>query len=336
MRPFILLLLLLTAPLAAQHTCVIPLHTVGDNASWVFQYDLDHGSTPQMITIDAAATTTSPYGLRMRILDLDEKLTAGSQAEALDTQSGSGTANAQLVTNYRTDVHRILVIVQGVQGGTSAFTGRVDINLGGLAIVNTNQSFKVADGLFIPFGLYASFSGVFATTATYTTSFVVDFGPTPQPLTFRFEGVGTGMLEARLYDVTAGDVLVSTLTATSSGNLDTSDFVTTPSYSGLVEFRAEIQGDGSAGSIFWAAWMPETVSVVSGSGDGVGSSFTGNSKGGGGGGGGCATATGGGYVVMLTLFAAVCVALTRFRRRATRPCRAGLSRGRPGSASLPR
>jgi len=315
------LLALCCMPLTAQDFSNIGNTNVAGNAAWIARYTVDHGTSPQAITIDVSVTTASSSGLRVRILDTDDKAVAGSNDEAAGLRLGPGTADAQLVTAARTGVHNLLVIVQPAQPGGSLFNGYVQTSAGGLDLVTNNQTFAASSGLFIPFGLYAAFNGELTTTANYTTNVVVDFGATPQAMTFVFEGDGTAMNELRIYDVTGGNVLLKTLSATVNGNLASADFVTTPAYSGQAEFRVEVEGDGSAGSIFWAMWTPGSGSVVGGSGDGVSPPPTG---GGNSGGGGCAAEHGRSFAVFALLLAILCL-----RRVTRRPCgcRARAGRG---------
>lgn len=316
-----LLLALCCLPLAAQDYSGIGYTNVAGNAAWIAHYTVDHGASPLAITINVSVTTASSSGLRVRILDTDDKAVAGSNDEAAGLRLGPGTADAQLVTAARTGVHNLLVIVQPAQPGGSLFNGYVQTSAGGLDLVTNNQTFAASSGLFIPFGLYAAFNGELTTTANYTTNVVVDFGATPQAMTFVFEGDGTAMNELRIYDVTGGNVLLKTLSATVNGNLASADFVTTPAYSGQVEFRVEVEGDGSAGAIFWAMWTPNTVSVVGGSGDGVSAP---SSSGGDGGGGGCAAEHGRSFAA----FAMPLLAILFLRRGTRRPCGCRATAGR--------
>ncbi|MCB9933029.1 MAG: hypothetical protein H6841_06365 [Planctomycetes bacterium] len=323
MKPLALALLLcvLCAPLFAQDFSPIGNTNVAGNAAWIAHYTVDHGASPQAVTIDVSVTTASNSGLRVRILDTDDKSVAGSNDEASGLQLGPGTADAQLVTAARSGVHDLLVIVQPAQPGGSLFNGSVQTSAGGLTLVTNNQTFAASSGLFIPFGLYAAFNGELSTTASFTTNVVVDFGAAPQAMTFVFEGIGTGMNELRIYDVSGGNVLLKTLSATVNGNLASADFVTTPVYAGQVEFRVEVEGDGSAGDIFWAMWTPNTVSVVGGSGDGVSAPSSG---GGGGGGGGCAAEHGRSFAA----FALPLLAILFLRRGTRRPCGCRATAGR--------
>ena len=129
-------------------------------------------------------------------------------------------------------------------------------------------------------------------------------------MTFNFEGIGSALNEIRIYDVTGGDTLIETLVAAPTGNMSTSSLVTTASYSGDVEFRIEVEGDGSAGDVFWAVWIPSTVSVVSASGDGIPSSGGGGSSDGG---GGCAVSDGS-QTALFGMFA-LALLLRRLRRQ---------------------
>lgn len=308
MKYLLLFPLLFAAALSAQSTDVLSSRSVSHFAGWVFYYNVDHGSTAQAVTIDADFDTQSASGLRVRILDVDNKSVNGFNDEANDLQNGPGMCNAQLVTQVRSGVHPVIIIVQTATTGTTVFDGQIACDVGSMAAGGAMQSFRVQDGLFMPFGLYAAFNGVFSTTANYTTNIVVDFGAASQSITFNFEGIGSALNEIRIYDVTGGDNLIETLVAAPTGNMSTSSLVTTASHSGEVEFRIEVEGDGTAGDVFWAVWIPSTVEVVSASGDGVPSSGGG---GGGGGGGGCVSDTNSGYILLTLSTLLMATALAR-------------------------
>jgi hypothetical protein len=271
MKPLLLLLAfcIFASAAAAQGQVILPSYSIGSGAAWVFRYQLDHGSSAQAIQIDASINCQSSPGVTVRILDIDDKYNAGAHDEAGGSHAGSGVCNVSLLTDVRSGVHPFLVIVQTFQPGDSVFNGHIDIDAGGITPNGLMQSMRVHDGLFIPFGHYAAFNEDFTTQANFTTNVTVDYGSTAQAMTLRFEGIGSGVNEVRLYDVTAGDVLVKTLYAPMTGNMTTWEWVTTASHSGEVQFRIEVEGNGSAGSIFWAMWLPETVSATGGSGDGV-------------------------------------------------------------------
>ena len=167
MKYFLLLPLLLAATLSAQSTDVLSARSVAHFSGWVFYYNVDHGSAAQPVTINADFNTTSASGLRVRILDVDNKAVNGVNDEANSLQNGPGPCNAQLVTESRSGVHPVIIIVQTASAGTTVFEGQIGCNVGSMAAGGAMQSFRVQDGLFVPFGLYAAFNGVFTTTASY-------------------------------------------------------------------------------------------------------------------------------------------------------------------------
>ena len=320
MKPLLLLLAILTFASAAcaQGQVTLPTYSIGGGAAWVFRYQLDHGGTPQAVQIDVSINCQSNSGVTVRVLDIDDKYNAGAHDEAGGSHAGTGICNVSLLTDTRTGVHPFLVIVQTFQPGDSVFDGHVDIDAGGITPNGLTQSMRVQDGLFMPFGQYAVFNADFTTQANFTTYVTIDFGSAPQALTMRLEGLGSGVNEVRLYDVTGGDTLIKTLYATMSGNLSTWDWVTTASYSGEVQFRIEVEGDGSAGDIFWAMWLPETVSATGGSGDGVPVAPKSQK---GGGGGGCAADRGGNLAALGLLGVLAALAAFRVWRTGDKPRR---------------
>lgn len=319
MKPLLLSLVLacLASAATAQGSITIPTYSIGGGAAWVFRYQLDHGSTSQSIHFDVTVMSQSSSGVTVRVLDVDEKYAAGANAEAAGSRAGTGACNVSLTTSARTGVHPVLVIVQTFTSGDTVFSGSIDIDAGGIAPGGITQSFRVQDGLFMPFGLYAAFNADFTTTANFTTNFTVDFGSTPQGVTVRFEGIGTAVSEVRLYDVTGGNTLIKTLNAPMSGNMSTWDWVTTQSYSGEVEFRVEVQGTGNAGDIFWAVWLPDTVTATGGYGDGVPVAPKSQKNSG----GGCAATGSSSAAVLLLLLATGVCAIAKSERRRRRNAR---------------
>jgi hypothetical protein len=298
----------------AQTTSYITQKYVNSGAAQLQLYDIDHGSTAQAINLTINLTTNSNSGMRVTVIDIDEKSVMGVGAQSEGVKSGQGTLNMTHSLPSRTGVHPVLVIIQTHMPGTSDLNGQLDVSAGTILLANTNQSFRVQDGLFIPFGLYSAFNGEMTTQSSFSTNVTYDFGSTAHATTFVFRGEGSALNEIRLYDVTGGDVLLETLQAApTTNNMDAAVFVTTPSYSGEVEFRIEVDGTGAQGRVFWATWIASDVTVVGGSGDGVPVPSSGNS-GGDSGGGGCA-ASQGNAPWLLALLALMGAAGLRLRKR---------------------
>lgn len=267
----LLLLALFALPLCAQGVVTYPAHTASPDYCWVFELHLDHGAAPVAANLTVSLTTNSVHGLRARLVDVHGHATQAPQTEAMGTRSGWGSLVFNFQTALRAGSHPLLLIFQPLTpGGPSDAAGAVSSDTGTLTGGGKQYARAIEhNGLFMPMGYYVSFRNVFTTQAVYSTTVELDFGATPRPLTFNFEGSGTGLDEIRVYDVTGGNVLLKTLTAAPSGALATSSLTTTPSYSGTVQLRVEVQGDGSMGDVFWALWLKDGVLVTGATGDGV-------------------------------------------------------------------
>lgn len=267
----LLLLALFALPLCAQGVVTYPAHTASPDYCWVFELHLDHGATPVAANLTVSLTTNSVHGLRARLVDVHGHANQLPQTEAMGTRSGWGALVFNFQTASRAGSHPLLLIVQPLtSGGNSDCAGSVSSDIG--ALTGGGKQYARAlehSGLFMPMGFYVSFRGVFTTQGNYSTTVELDFGPTPRPLTLNFEGSGTGLDEIRVYDVTGGNVLLNTLTAGPTGAMSTSALTTTPSYSGTVSLRVEVQGDGTMGDVFWALWLKDGVLVTGATGDGV-------------------------------------------------------------------
>ena len=280
----LLCLLALPAGLAAQGSHTINSTIISSGQARLYRYFVDHGATAQSLDLTITLTAALTAGLKLTLFDIDEKSVMGSQDEATASQpTPNFPTNLVLTSPSRSGVHPYLLIVQTLTAGTSDYSGTVGVTAGSITYGGTTTGNRVVSGLFTPFGLYAAFNADIVTQSNFTTRLEVDYGATPQAVTFAFQGIGSALTEIRIYDETGADIQLGTLVAAPSGNLDTSAFVTTGSYSGIVKFRIEVEGTGSAGQAFWATWLPGTVTVVGASGDGV-STPTGSS----GDGGGCA------------------------------------------------
>lgn len=312
----LLLLTLFALPLCAQGVVTYPAHTASPDYCWVFELHLDHGAAPVAANLTVSLTTNSVHGLRARLVDVHGHATQAPQTEAMGTRSGWGSVVFNFQTASRAGSHPLLLIIQPLTpGGPSDAAGTVSSDTGTLTGGGKQYARAIEhNGLFMPMGYYVSFRNVFTTQAVYSTTIELDFGATPRPLTFNFEGSGTGLDEIRVYDVTGGNALLKTLTAAPSGALSTSSLTTTPSYSGTVQLRVEVQGDGSMGDVFWALWLKDGVLVTGATGDGVPTYGNPGSKSDGGG-GGCVSGEG---RIAAPILAA---ALLLFRRRRRQPLR---------------
>lgn len=309
----LILLALFALPLAAQGVVTYPSHNASPGYCWVFELHVDHGTSPAAATLTVSLNTNSSHGLRARLVDVHAHANQISPAEAMGTRSGWGSVVFQFITPSRAGSHPLLLIVQPLTpGGPSDCAGTVSSDIGTATGGGKQYARAIEyDGLTMPMGYYATFRGVFATQADYSTTVQLDFGPTPRALTFNFEGSGTGLDEIRVYDVTGGNVLLNTLTAGPTGAMATSSLTTTPSYSGTVQLRVEVQGDGSMGDVFWALWLKDGVLATGATGDGVPTVGNPGGKSGGGGGGGCAAGPGPFAAPLL----AVCLPALRRRRK---------------------
>jgi len=313
MRLLLILVALFALPVCAQGVVTYPAHTAAPDYCWVFELHLDHGATPVAANITVSLTTNSTNGLRARLVDVHGHANQLPQAEAMGTRSGWGSLVFNFQTAVRTGNHPLLLIFQPLTpGGPSDCAGTVSSDTGTLTGGGKQHARSIEyNGLFMPMGYYVSFRDVFTTQAVYSTTVELDFGATPRALTFNFEGSGSGLDEIRVYDVTGGNVLLNTLNAAPSGALATSSLTTTPSYSGTVQLRVEVQGDGSMGDVFWALWLQDGVVVTGATGDGVPSVGNPGGSKGGGGGGGC---TSGESRIIAPLLAAAVLLLRRRRK----------------------
>ncbi|MBK9975140.1 MAG: hypothetical protein IPP14_10250 [Planctomycetes bacterium] len=291
MRALLLALLLLACPLTAQATGQITTHYVGAGYGWVFIFQLDHGAAPAAANLTLNLTTASTSGMRARVVDADAKATQGTHTEATATLAGAGSLVLSFLTDVRPGSHPIVVVVQPLTAGQTVFSGALQSDIGSLTGAATQYVNGIQEGLFIPQRLYAAFNRVIDTQSTFSTTLELDFGASARPATFNFEGSGSGLTEIRIYDVTDGNTLLQTLVAPPSGNLATMALVTTTAHSGLMNLRVEVQGNGSAGSVFWAVWLTDGIEVTGATGDGVPTLGTGSK--GGGGGGGCVAGSAG-------------------------------------------
>lgn len=307
MRTCILLSILLLAPLLrGQDTEGVPQRTVKHGDIHVLVFEVDQGVSPAAVMCSVSVQCQSPAGLRVQLIDMDEKASLTMGGEAENSTGGNGTVNINIQMPARTGEHPLLVFLQPVTAGDSSCVGSVStdagtLRLGRVAIIKASQQ-----GLKAPLEMFATFRKDFDTPADFSSNIDIDFGPQTHPMTFSVEGQGSGLSEIRVYDVTGGDVLLGTIPATVSGTMSTASAFTTPAYAGEVTLRIEVVGDGFQGSVFWALWLPSDHPVTGLSGSGVTGGGGGPSKSGG---GGCAAGPGG-----AALFALLPLLLWRKRK----------------------
>lgn len=291
MRTFLFCLLMPILPaLAAQDTAGVPQRTVKQGDVHILVFQVDQGSTPTAVMCSVSVQCQSPSGLKVRLLDIDEKasLTMGGENEA--SVGTNGTVNLNLQMPARTSEHPLLVFLQPVTPGDTRCLGNVSTDAGTVRLARTAIVKAGQEGLRAPLEMFATFRQQFETPADFKSSVDIDFGAQAHAMTFSLEGQGSGLSEIRVYDVTGGDVLLGTIPATVSGTMSTASAFTTPAYAGEVRLRIEVVGDGFQGSVFWALWLPSDHPVTGLSGSGVTGKGGATSKAGG---GGCTAGPGG-------------------------------------------
>ncbi|MBK8205406.1 MAG: hypothetical protein IPK87_01310 [Planctomycetes bacterium] len=314
MRVLALLLLFpFISCLSAQDTAAVPRRTIPAGYAHTLAFQVDQGATATAVMCSVTIHCQSQSGVKVRLLDTDAKTVLGSGTEQEDQVGGAGTVVVNLQMPARSGRHPLVVILQPVLPGTISCYGSVNTDAGTLAMAGAESTKALVHGLTAPLDMFAVFRQDFDVPADFTSTVEVDYGPTTAPMTFAIEGAGRGLTEIRVYDVTGGDVLLGSITAAPSGIMQTSNSFTTPAYAGSVTLRVQVVGDGFAGDVFWALWLPNDHPVTGLGGNGVSKQVGGAKKEG----GSCAAASGGGAAWI----AAIVFALFRRRKRRYTPRR---------------
>lgn len=264
MKAFLLISMLLAAlPLAAQADVAIT-GSGNENSYRAYLVDVDFGATPQALQLDLTLDVTSGNGgLYATLTDLDGLAAQGSAGFEVEQQA---IATAQLTLSLTTAVHsgvrQVMIYVTTTTSGTTDFDGALEcatLSAGDLTLVNETtlgQNYEPVQFVFDREARYAAASQ----GAEITREFDVDFGATPQAVTFYAEAGALGDGTITVFDVTGGamDQLGS---ETGSGIWESTDNYTTTARDGIVRLRVRIQP--SSGGIFvWRLVFPSSVSVA--------------------------------------------------------------------------
>ncbi|MCC7508488.1 MAG: hypothetical protein IT464_03835 [Planctomycetes bacterium] len=314
MRAIALLLLFpFISCLAAQDTAAVPQRSIPAGYAHTLAYQVDQGPTATAVMCSVTIHCQSQWGVKVRLLDTDAKTVLAFGAEQEAQVGGPGTVNVNLQMPARSGRHPLIVILQPVLPGTISCYGSVNTDAGTLLMAGAESTKALVHGLTAPLDMFAVFRQDFDVPADFTSSVEVDFGPTTAPMTFALEGAGRGLSEIRVYDVTGGDVLLGSITAAPSGIMQTANSFTTPAYAGRVTLRVQVIGDGFAGDVFWALWLPNDHAVTGLGGDGISKQVSAAKKDG----GGCVAGGSGGAAWV----AAIVLGLFRRHRRRYMPRR---------------
>ncbi len=308
MRALTLLLLFpFISCLSAQDTAAVPQRSIPAGYAHTLAFQVDQGVTATAVMCSVTIHCQSQSGVKVRLLDTDGKSVLASGTEQEDQVGGAGTVIVNLQMPARSGRHPLIVILQPVLPGTISCYGSVSTDAGTLLMAGAESTKALVHGLTAPLDMFAVFRQDFDVPADFNSTVEVDFGPTTAPLTFAIEGAGRGLSEIRVYDVTGGDVLLGSITAAPSGIMQTANSFTTPAYAGTVTLRVQVVGDGFAGDVFWALWLPNDHRVTGLAGSGVSKQVGAAKKEG----GGCVAGGGGSAWV-------VAIVLALFRRRKRR------------------
>ena len=267
----VMLAVLFAASVGAQDTLNVS-GTVQDNAENYHLIDIDFGTTPQSISLSLAINATGgTSGLDVSLVDLDE-LALNGTATSIDSADdpGTGVINVSLTTPTYSGVHQFIVLVStDAANGPSPYSGTLtspDLNAGDM--VQTGFQVHVpGPGYFTLLGRSAVFGQDVNAAVTVSRTVQIDFGTTPQAITFWIQGVGFADGEVEVYEVPESGTPTLLGSVSGTGFWEVDDNFTTSTRTGVVTLRMDIIA--SAASIYaWRIVTPGTVAILAPQGGG--------------------------------------------------------------------
>lgn len=259
----VLALLVAALPLAAQADVAIA-GSGNEDSYRVFLVEVDFGATPQALQLDLTLDVVSGNGgLYATLTDVDGVAADAAGGYEVDQQA---LATAQLAfsltTASHTGVRQVMVAVTTTTSGSTDFDGTLacaTLSAGDMTLVDEvtlGQNYEPVQFVFDREARYAAASQ----GAAITREFDVDFGGTPQAVTFFVQAGALGDGTISVFDVTGGavDQLGS---ETGAGIWESEDNYTTAARDGMVRLRVRIQPT-SSGLFVWRLIFPSSVSVV--------------------------------------------------------------------------
>lgn len=265
---------------------------VGDLDFEFLLYEIDFGGASQ--TIDLTLTigaTGGMSGLAADLIDLDALAASGS-ATGIESDFEFGTT--QMVLNMsatHTGVVQFAVALETTDvNGPSPYSGTLAISAGSIVFVSRQTLGLEFNQLQFIQGRAVRFAANPVGNATFAHDITLNFGTTPQAITFYTNAFAFGTADFEFIEITetGTESLLGTLNNGGEANF------TTSSRSGNVNIRVRIVAT-SADPKVWTCVFPSSVAFVP----------RGSGGGGGGGKDGCTVAAGGSLApfVMLLLLA---------------------------------
>lgn len=313
----IITLALLAGVLSAQASANLNA-TVNDDEEDLYLFNVDFGAM-QTATIEVnIAATSGSSGISVNLVDLDELASNGTANAIATGANASATPVVVSLSPTYAGVHQFAVqVITDSLNGPSPYTGTISASTlaaGGVTLAGAT-TLPAAAGYYDLLGRGAREVIQNAASGTFSRDTPVDFGSTPQAITFWVQGIAfVSDATVEVFEVTTGgtESLLGTLTLNATNNLEDEANLTTSMRSGTVILRVKVTAS-AAGLHIWQMTLPDqtTSNPTPGGGGGTGS-------GGGGGGGGCSTSGAPGRLMLIGLLAALGVA-TRIATSRPRP-----------------
>jgi len=267
----------------------------GINERWIL-IEVDFGMLGASINLDveAQAIGTSD-GLDVELFDLDELAENGpSNASNSGDDPANGLITFSLATGAYSGVRQFMLIVETWNYvSTSNFEGSVS-SMGVPADAITVREQRT---LTFPNSLsrnmmqrWRLYYREYNTASVYSNEFRVDFGDTPQSITFYISGLVFDGTRIELFEIDEDGTPISRSFATGTFDAFIEDAITTAPRTGKVRFRVEVTPNaaGDPSLMWYEVVLPSTVKFAS-----SGSSSSG--------GGGCSARPSNSYLMLLLL-----------------------------------
>jgi hypothetical protein len=233
--------------------------------------DIDHGSTPQSITVGAEVTSLSGPTFLFDLIDWDSYVLGLSNVNSRQQVMPGSSNTGQVTTPARSGVHpfmlRLANLIEPAQVVDYAFL----LSLSGGSVVSYSQSDRPwISGSYPVRALEADMAATFISwgvTANLGTFVTLDFGPTPQSADVRLDCSAQGVLSivlrwpdgaggrgALFVDSDQNDAILSVP--------GVPHLATIPAQSGLVEVTVSVSALENFNYADWNLCVPGSVKVV--------------------------------------------------------------------------
>lgn len=239
--------------------------SVADDRTHLFLFDVDHGSTPTVLTVGVTLTTTGSAGLDAGIYDMDEwsKLAAGYLDE--DSVFPSGAISVSITTPSRSGVHQVAVRLTTTDlGAATGYTGTAGVSGGTITQAGFSDTVTVVPGARTYFNRVAEGFMLLSGAGLASLDVAIDFGASSHSEFIYVGGViDTAGTRFRVLDMSTTPPTQLFSADAVGGDLFEELSLNIGPHTGVVTYRLEFSKNGMSGFAVGQVELGPTLTLSS-------------------------------------------------------------------------